>query len=209
MRLWLLRHPEPEESARGRCYGSLDVGLSARGIAQAHAVAAALAVERIEAIYSSPRRRCREAAGILAKEHGIPVETVEPLREIDFGDFEGRSYDEIAARYPELYRQWMEHPTELQFPGGESFRDMRARVLAAAGNLRARHAGQTVALVTHGGVIRVLLADALGVAPERLFRIAQRHAGISLIRWVEEIPMVEMVNSEAWPESRFYKGSDS
>src|SRR4051812_6838141 len=111
---WLLRHPEPEASARGRCYGSLDVALSPDGIRQAHAVADALAEKTFAAIYTSPRRRCVRAAQILAAGRACPVETVDALRELDFGDLEGRPYDEIAAMYPEVYQQWMERPTETQ-----------------------------------------------------------------------------------------------
>src|SRR5579863_3563976 len=123
--LWLLRHPEPEASARGRCYGSLDVALSPEGIRQARSVADRLAQEIFTAIYTSPRQRCTQAAQILAAGRTCPVETMPALRELDFGEFEGRTYDEIAATYPGLYQRWMERPTETQFPGGESFLDMR------------------------------------------------------------------------------------
>jgi alpha-ribazole phosphatase len=194
--LWLWRHPEPETAAAGHCYGSLDWKLSPRGVLQAHAAAQALSGEPFSAIYSSPRRRCTEAAAIVAAGRDFPVQTMESLRELDFGEFEGRSYDEIAALYPALYHQWMEHPTEVRFPGGESFADMRARVIAAAGDLRLRHAGETVIFVTHGGVIRILLAEALGMAPATIFRIAQSHGAINRIRYFGDVPSVELVNAE-------------
>src|SRR5260370_25958711 len=194
--LWLLRHPEPEASARGRCYGSLDVALSPNGIRQAHSVADALAQNTFAAIYTSPRQRCTQAARILAVGRHCPMESVLALREMDFGEFEGRSYDEIATIYPDLYQQWMEHPTETQFPGGESFRVMCTRVLAATRDLRSRHAGQFIALVTHGGVSRIILADALGMAPANIFRIGQRYGAINVIRYFDETPIVELVNAE-------------
>lgn len=190
---WLIRHPEPESEAEGRCYGSLDWQLSAAGIQQAHAIAARLASERLAAIYSSPRRRCLEAAEILAVGRG-PVRILDALRELDFGQFEGRRYDEIAELYPALYRQWMDHPTEVQFPGGESFQAMRARVIETASDLRARHAGESAALVTHGGANRILLAEALRIDPADIFRIAQRYGAINLIRYFDDEPVVELVN---------------
>lgn len=193
--LWLLRHPEPEASARGLCYGSLDVALSPKGIQQAHALAAALAKEPFAAIYTSPRQRCRQAARILAAGRACPLDTVAALRELDFGELEGRTYDEISTTYPDVYRQWMERPTETQFPGGESFHDMRARVVAATQELRSRHAGQSIALVTHGGVIRILLADALGIEAANIFRIAQRYGALNAIRYFEETAMVDLMNS--------------
>ena len=195
--LWLLRHPRPEAEAEGRCYGSRDWKLSETGVRQAHAVAKFLAAEPLAAVYTSPRQRCREAARILAAGRHCPIETLDALRELDFGEFEGRRYEEIAALYPDLYRQWMEQPTTVRFPGGESFPDMCVRVATAARGLRARHAGQTIALVTHGGAIRILLAEALGMEPAHIFRLGQRHGAVNLVRYFGDTPLVELVNAEA------------
>jgi alpha-ribazole phosphatase len=192
--LWLIRHPEPEAAAEGRCYGSKDWQLSEAGLRQAHAIAAQLAAEPLAAIYTSPRRRCMQAAELLSAGRACPVETLDALRELDFGDFEGRRYEEIEARYPALYREWMERPTEVRFPGGENFHDMRARVLAAAADLRSRHSEEAIALVTHGGVNRILLAEALGMKPEHIFRIGQQYGAVNLIRYFGDTPLVDLVN---------------
>jgi alpha-ribazole phosphatase len=191
---WLVRHPEPEAAGMGRCYGSLDLKLSEAGVAQARQIAQTLAAEPLAAIYSSPRQRCAAAAQILADGRQLSVETLDALRELDFGELEGRPYDEIAALRPEFYRQWMERPTEVQFPGGESFALMRTRVLDAMRNLRVRHAGQRVALVTHGGAIRILLADALGMEPANIFRLGQRYGAINRIRYIGDVPIVDAMN---------------
>jgi len=200
-RIWLIRHGEPEISAHGRCYGSLDVGLSFEGKRQMEAVASKLSGEPFAAIYASPRLRCQQSAEILAKKLAAarycPVEAIAELAEINFGEFEGRSYDEIAIRYPELYRQWMEHPTETQFPGGESFSSMRTRVIEAAAALRARHTGECAALVSHGGVIRILLAEALVIPSSNIFRMAQGYAAMNLISYFERYPVVELLNGSA------------
>jgi len=194
--LWLLRHPEPEDSARGRCYGSMDVALSPDGIRHARSVADALAQTTFAAIYTSPRQRCTQAAQILAVGRTCAVETVAALRELDFGELEGRTYDEIAAMYPDVYQEWMERPTETQFPGGERFSEMHARVIAATRDLRSRHAGQSIALVTHGGVIRIILADALGMKLANIFRIGQRYGSINAVRYFGENPVIELINGE-------------
>jgi len=193
-RLWLIRHGEPDAEVRGRCYGRLDVGLSAEGRRQLERVAERLAREPLSAIFASPRKRAVESAQILAARHVCGVRTDEDLREIDFGDFEGLTYDEIALRHPERFRQWMDRPTEVEFPNGESFPAMRARVRRAVAALRRRHPSQCVALVTHGGVIRIALADALSIPPANIFRIAQRYAAINLITYLDDHPMVELVN---------------
>jgi alpha-ribazole phosphatase len=172
----LIRHPEP--AVRGICYGSLDVPLSEAGIRHAHDIAEALAAEPFAAIYTSPLQRCAETARLLAEGRECPLETLDALRELNFGRFEGRTFDDLMRDYPDLYRRWMGSPTEVEFPGGESFATMRRRVLAAAGELHARHAGQKIALVTHGGVIRILLTEAYGMDPRRMFEIELPYGSI-------------------------------
>jgi alpha-ribazole phosphatase len=89
----------------------------------------------------------------------------------------------------------METPTRVRFPGGEAFADLRGRVLAASAEIRAAHAGEAVALVAHGGVVRVILADALGLAEEAIFRLAQSHGGVSVVDWLGGEPVVRVVNA--------------
>jgi alpha-ribazole phosphatase len=192
-RLVLIRHAEPDAAMRGRCYGQLDVGLSPAGHAQAAQLARALAGAPIEAIYSSPRRRALDTARPL----GRPPERVDALREIDFGELEGMTYDAAAARYPELYQRWMARPTEVAFPGGEHYRDVRARVCAAAARIRARHAGGCAAVFAHGGTVRTLVAEALRLADADLFRIDIGHASVSVIDWFADgTPVVRLVNGQ-------------
>jgi len=197
-RIWLIRHGEPVAEARGRCYGSLDFGLSETGREQMERVVEYLRSEPISAVYTSPRSRAREGATILAAAVSAAVlEVAEDLREMDFGDFEGLTYDEIAARNPELYRRWMENPTEVVFPNGESFPEMRDRVLMAFDAIERKHAGQTVALVTHGGVNRILLANTLQIPDNCIFRLAQEYAAINLIEFMQGSPVVRLLNFAA------------
>lgn len=195
--MWLIRHGTPDLAVRGVCYGRLDVGLAAEGRRQLTLLSKRLKSQPLAAIYSSPRKRAVESAAILAAHHRCGVRTVEDLREIDFGDFEGLSYAEIEQRYPELYRQWMDRPTDVEFPNGGSFSRMCVRVMQALNVLRNRHAGQSVAIVTHGGVTRIALAEALGVPAANVFRIAQRYAALNLIHYVGAYPVVELLNGSA------------
>ncbi|MBV9762825.1 MAG: histidine phosphatase family protein [Acidobacteriaceae bacterium] len=194
-RYWLIRHGEPAEETRGRCYGSLNVGLSDRGREQMRRVAEVARPGWFDCVYSSPARRALESARILAAAAGCAVRTAGDLRELHFGDFEGLTYEEAAARDPELYQRWMEAPTEARFPNGESFREMQARVMGAFEAIRREHEGETVAIVSHGGVNRILLAWALGMPDEKLFRIAQRYGAVNLLRMVEGTPVVEAMNA--------------
>lgn len=194
-RLVLVRHAAPEESAAGRCYGRLDVGLSPAGRRQAAALAEALRALPLAAVYTSPLRRALETAAPLAAAAGLPPAADEGLVELDFGELEGMAYDEIVRERPDLYRRWMEEPTAVVFPGGESYADLRARVLAAVRAIRERHAGETVALVAHGGVVRVVVADALGLEDGAVFRVDQSHGGVSVVDWLGGTPVVRVVNA--------------
>ena len=194
-RVWLVRHGEPHPDIRGRCYGRVDRGLSDTGQAEAKQVGRALKDEPLPFIYTSPSTRAYETAAAIAEYHRCPIQVDERLREIDFGDFEGQRYEDIERLYPLLYRRWMENPTEVQFPNGESFRDMRQRGLAAMSDLLDRHRGETIAIVTHSGVNRILLADALGMPEANIFRIAQTYGACNLIQYIGDYPSVELMNA--------------
>jgi alpha-ribazole phosphatase/probable phosphoglycerate mutase len=187
-RLILVRHAEPAPDVRGRCYGTLDVDLSARGREQAAALAQALRDEPIDLVVSSPRRRALETAAAL----GRPVEIDERLCELDFGDFEGRTYEELEREEPELFRRWMSAPTTVRFPSGESYADLRVRATAAFADLRAR--AERAVVVTHGGVIRAGLAAWLELPDRAVFRLDQRHCGVTVVEWLGDEPVVRMLN---------------
>jgi alpha-ribazole phosphatase/probable phosphoglycerate mutase len=179
-RIILVRHGEPDDSVRGRCYGRLDPGLSPRGREQMQRAWLLLHDEPLTAIYSSPRRRAVESASLRPTEN--PAVTVDDrLREIDFGAFEGLAYDEIAKRFPEKYEEWMSRPTEVSFPGGERFGEMSARVLE----------------MSHGGTNRVVLAAALDLDPRRIFRLDQAYAGVNVIDYIGDEPLVRVINAIA------------
>jgi broad specificity phosphatase PhoE len=193
-RLVLVRHAETEESARGRCYGRLDVTLSPEGRAHAAALAEALGDLPLTALYTSPLARALDTARPIARVHGVEPLIHPGLAELDFGDLEGAPYDRIAAEQPDLYRRWMESPARVRFPDGESLAELRERALAAVAEIRARHAGGTVAIVSHGGVLRVVLAGALGLGDGELFRIDQPYGAVSLVDWVEGVALVRAIN---------------
>ena len=195
-RVILVRHTEPEASARGRCYGRLDIDLSDEGRRHADALGTALASFGVRAVLSSPLRRARETARLIGARLRLEPRVHPDLAEIDFGELEGRAYEEIAVSDPSLYRAWMERPTAVRFPGGESYSDLRERVLAALAEIRAEHPDSVVTLVAHGGVIRVILASALALPDDEIFRLAQDYGGISIVEWDGEIARVQMVNAD-------------
>jgi len=188
-RLVLVRHAEPAEDARGRCYGSLDVGLSPVGAESAER----LATLDCDAVYSSPRIRALDTALPIAAARRLEVRVDDGLRELDFGELEGRTYDEIAASEPELYRAWMERPTTVTFPGGESFAHLKERALASLDRIRAAH--ECALAVTHGGVIRAALGAWLAMPDDAIFRLDRRYCGITVVDWLDGVPFVRVVNA--------------
>jgi alpha-ribazole phosphatase/probable phosphoglycerate mutase len=189
-RLLLIRHAEPDEDARGRCYGRLDIGLSRGGLANAERLARSMSTIELAAVYTSPRTRALQTATALC---ASPI-VDERLREIDFGELEGRTYEEIERERPELYRRWMETPTLVRFPGGENYTELRSRVAACVGEVVSSHAGAVVAVVAHGGVVRTALADALGLPNERAFALDVGYGRVSVVDWFGSTPVVRLVN---------------
>jgi alpha-ribazole phosphatase len=196
-RFWLIRHGALVEEARNRCYGALDFALSETGRAQMACAAEYLAHEPIAAIYTSSLSRAMDSARMIAGPRSTPIHIEADLREMNFGDLEGLTYHEIAMRHPDIYRQWMNAPTEVLFPNGERFSEMRTRVLRAFAAIQAETEGHTVAIVTHGGVIRVLIAWALQMPDNCLFRLAQDHGAISLLTITDGFPIVQLLNYRA------------
>lgn len=195
-RLLLIRHAQPDEDAHGRCYGTLDIGLSARGRRRAQLLARTLDRIPLAALYSSPSTRALDTAAPLAIAHRLTPSVEKALCEIDFGELEGRRYDEIRATYPGLYRTWMETPTRVEFPGGESYKQLRERALAVLETIRVRHRGELAAIVSHGGVLRAMLAECLRMPAEASFRLDQSHGGLSIIDWLDGSPLVRVVNAQ-------------
>jgi broad specificity phosphatase PhoE len=196
-RLVVVRHPEPVESAAGRCYGSLDVELSAAGLAHAARLGEVLSGLRLAGVYTSPRIRAAHAAQAIGAPLGLQPAVAAGLRELDFGELEGRPYDDIRRERPELYRRWMEAPTTVRFPGGEGFEDLRRRSVAAVEEILSAHPGAAAAVVTHGGVARAVLAHALGMPGEAIFAIDQRYGAVNVIDWYDGRPLVRLVNGAA------------
>jgi alpha-ribazole phosphatase len=191
-RLVLIRHGEPDESVRGRSYGSLDVPLSAAGRQQAEALVHVLESVEIDAVFTSPLRRARETAAPLARARQLEPVAHEGLRELSFGELEGRTYADIEHELPEVYESWMTDPTRTRFPGGEAFADLRERALAAAAEIRALH--DTAAVVAHGGVTRAILAEALAMPDDEIFRLDQPYGAISVVDWISGAAVVRGVN---------------
>jgi broad specificity phosphatase PhoE len=146
-------------------------------------------------VYSSPLSRALDTAAAFAAPLGLEPVVDDDLRELDFGELEGLTYDEIRREHGELYREWMERPAEVTFPGGEGLAALRDRVLPAVACVRLRHEGEAAAIVAHGGVIRVVLGDVLGLGDGAVFRLGLDYGGVSVVDWLDAVPIVRAVNT--------------
>ncbi|ATL27376.1 bifunctional RNase H/acid phosphatase [Streptomyces formicae] len=181
----LLRHGEtpltPEKRFSGS--GGSDPSLSDVGREQAERAAAALAARgTIQAIVSSPLKRCQETAHTVAARLGLDVHLEEGLRETDFGAWEGLTFGEVRERQPDELTAWLASPKAAP-PGGESFATVSRRVSAARDRLTEAYAGRTVLLVTHVTPIKTLVRLALGAPPESLFRMELSAASVSAVAY--------------------------
>jgi probable phosphoglycerate mutase len=162
-RIIAIRHGETAWNADSRIQGQRDVGLNATGRWQARRVGAALADEEITAVYSSDLGRAHETAQEISEVTGIPVVASTGLRERRFGMFEGKTFDEIHQTWPEHAQNWRRRLPEWQPPeGGESLVELRERVQRTMVDLAARHPGQQIVVVAHGGVLDALYRIATG-----------------------------------------------
>ncbi len=137
---------------------------------------------RLCAIFSSPLRRAMETAQIIAEPHGLPVQPIPELREVDVGRWEGKSVREIAESEPDYYALFQKDPATHGYPEGESFADVERRVVPAMAGLFDRHPRGDFVVVWHNTVGRVYLAHLLGLGSSRAKRVVLSNGGISVLR---------------------------
>jgi broad specificity phosphatase PhoE len=180
--LFLARHGQTDWNAMRRFQGESDVGLSARGRAQADALGRAFRGRRLAAVYASPLRRARETAAIAVGD-GMAVTTVESLRELSLGQWEGRTVDEIRREDGDPYLAWLRAPHDCPPPGGEPLDQVAARVRGALARIAAAHAdGEEVLVVAHGGVISVYACDLLGSSFNSLWRLRVDNCSLTVVK---------------------------
>lgn len=168
-------------------------------IGRRQALAAAEALQRagirLAAVHASPLRRSLETAEAIARIHGPEVVVVEELTEADVGRWEGRTWAEIEADEPDEFARFMARPGTVPYPEGESFQDVRRRVVPVLQRLAAAHRDQTIAVVGHNVVNRAVLADCLGVPIDQARALRQANGCINVIEFDADVPRVMTLNS--------------
>ena len=195
-RIIAIRHGETAWNVDTRVQGQLDIGLNTKGRWQAQQVALAVAGESIQALYASDLWRAYDTALSIASVTGLTVQTDEGLRERGFGAFEGKTFAEVEAVWPDQALRWRKRVPDFAPEGGESLLTFRERVLQAVYALAAKNMGEQIVLVSHGGVMDVLYRAAtrqdlqaprtwqLGNAA--INRLLWTPEGLSLVGWADE-----------------------
>lgn len=193
-RLLLVRHGETELNSSERYWGRTDVTLSAAGLRQAERLRDRLATEKLNAVYSSDLRRASLTADTIASRHKLEVITCPELREIDFGQLEGLTFDQIGRLYPEVTRLWMERSPELKYPDGESIYQLNNRVSDFMRRLEKHANEETILIVAHSGVLRTLACQLLGIEPQHRWQIRLDLASLTVIETYPQGAILTLLN---------------
>ena len=193
--LYLIRHAVTAQTGKTLYGTSPGIELSATGRRQARDLAQLLRRVPFAAIYSSPLERCISTAQALADGRRARVETEPGLAEVDYGDWTGRSFTWL--RRQALWKRLHEVPSAIRFPGGETLAEVMARGVAAVASIAERHDREAVAVVSHGDVIRLVLAHHAGLHLDLFRRIDVDVASVSVLELVSGSPRLLRVNQSA------------
>jgi alpha-ribazole phosphatase/probable phosphoglycerate mutase len=194
-RIYLVRHGQVAGYDEKRYNGQGDVPLTPEGHAQYGLLQLRLKSKDLKAVYSSDLSRCAEGARMLAVPHELDPVLREELRELHIGDWEGRTWKELQAIYPEEWQARLDDIVHYRVPGGETLLEMAERVRGAIGEIVAAHPGEDVLVVGHGGVNRTILLGAIGAPLERLFHIEQDFGCLNIIDYYPDgIAVVKLLN---------------
>ncbi len=178
-----IRHGETEWNSQGRFQGHLNSALNREGLAQAEALAERLAGERFDLLLSSDLGRALETARVIAMRSGHEIVVDPRLRERNMGIFQGLTPAEAVARHPDEYARFRTGDPDYVIPEGESMRQFFGRSVACFTELAARHAGRTLAAITHGGVLAMLYRHARAMPLETPRDFPLHNTGVNRFRY--------------------------
>lgn len=182
----IIRHGETEWNKTGRFQGHSDVPLSAEGRTQAAALGKNLVVDHVDAIYASDLTRAMETAAPLAQRFGLEVISDPLLRELNFGAWEGRNFNDVNAENPNAMKNFYTDPEQADIPESEPFPEFQRRVAGRVREIVAHERGKRVVIVSHGASIRILLADLLSMPIRSIWHLSQLNTAVNKIRFEDD-----------------------
>lgn len=198
LHIYLVRHGQTEWNVGGRFQGQSDIQLSEIGRKQAHLLTKHFPAHHLQAIYASNLKRAQETANILAKRYHAPVHLCKDLQEMNFGDWEGLTFDEISKDWQDGGDKFFEHPEALMPPNGETFMDVQKRGVKALQEIIQQHAHkelEEIAIVAHGAILRTLIAYVLHIPIQYVWRMRQGNTAISRLTIYDDNWMIDYMNN--------------
>ena len=204
-KLVLIRHGETDDNKNQNLCGWSNPCLNDNGRKAAEGLAKYLEDTELDLIINSGLKRSEETGAIISKEREIEQITLEDLRELNFGEFEGSKMIDIEKKHPELYRQMEKDFIHFKFPKGESLKEMNDRVIAATNKLLEDYKDKTIALVVHSGVIRCILAHFITGEINRHWSFKVEHCSISIMEIHQGFPVLTKLNDIAFLDKQYRK----
>ena len=196
-RLLLVRHGITESNSARKFVGHSDVELSATGYRQVERLHDRLVDDKIDAVYSSDLRRALVTAEVISSGHKVDIVTCPELREVNYGNVEGLTFEEISRLYPEVAESLTNFSLRLKFPGGEGFEGFTERTSKFLDRLKKHTPSQTVLIVSHGGSLRVLICHLLGIDLGHWQQFRLDNASLSIVETCSQRTIVSLLNDAA------------
>ncbi|MBI5602788.1 MAG: histidine phosphatase family protein [Deltaproteobacteria bacterium] len=193
-RLLLVRHGEVVSRGQGKFLGFTDLGLSLRGKRQVQSLAEYLKEAPLDQAYASDLKRAVDSARSICQGRSIRPVTRPAFREMNMGDWDGKSWDEVKKKNPEFKALFFYDLKNFYFPGGENWSQFRSRVLKGLKTLLQEEQGKDILLVAHAGVNRIILAQALGLRFKNMFFMDQGYACLNIIEFYGKASKVVLMN---------------
>lgn len=191
-KLFLIRHGETDYTLHRKYCGQKNIPLNANGIKQANYLRTKLKNIKIDKVYSSDLKRAFQTAKIVFQNK--IVHKRKALREIDFGKFCGLTFEEASRLYPDVYKTWLSNPANVKIPKGESLTNFAKRVERCFDEIFSQNAKKTVVLVSHGGLIRIILLKILGQGLDKFWKIQQDSAALNIIEFKNGVARIVKLN---------------
>lgn len=193
-RLYLIRHGETDANKTGVLMGSTDIPLNETGRQQAELLRDRINALEVDSIFASPLTRAVETASVVFGEQ-VPIITDSSLQEFHFGDWEGMHFSEIAQQYPDIWQLWLTDWEQTHIPGGEAFAAFKHRVISVVEEIVRYNVGKRVAVVSHGGCIRSLLAHFFCESVSKgYWKFKVDNATLTEIEFMGELPIMIRFN---------------
>ncbi len=180
--LYLIRHGQTDWNREQRFQGRFDIDLNQEGLKQIRQLSTNLSNAGLTRIYTSPLKRAYNSANVISATTAAPVVQIDDLIEIDYGLWQGRTHEEIKSSSPELYEKWINHPWDIELPDGEPTDQFYKRVsLAIDDIINVLDKDSTIAVCTHGHVLRVIMLHLLKLDQSQFWQIEQENGQCSVL----------------------------